>query len=149
MNKSKNHDTNIDTAARPRSCKRSDTLFQKSLLLFLTWREYFYSQPTHFSSQPKKYGFKQSFAPFTRPWGGEGSIDSQQKFAFSSYDDTPYKLFSWFKLEFNTRDKVIFVKICTWGLSPYQLFRSFPTPTALNQFQLWIGIFLFNCFCNQ
>ena len=38
----------------PRSCKRSDTLFQKSLLLFLTWREYFYSQPTHFSSQPKK-----------------------------------------------------------------------------------------------
>ena len=32
----------------------SDTLFQKSLLLFLTWREYFYSQPTHFSSQPKK-----------------------------------------------------------------------------------------------
>ena len=24
-------------------------LFQKSLLLFLTWREYFYSQPTHFS----------------------------------------------------------------------------------------------------
>ena len=25
-----------------------------SLLLFLTWREYFYSQPTHFSSQPKK-----------------------------------------------------------------------------------------------
>ena len=38
----------------PRSCKRSDTLFQKSLLLFSTWREYFYSQPTHFSSQPKK-----------------------------------------------------------------------------------------------
>ena len=37
-----------------RSCKRSDTLFQKSLVLFLTWREYFYSQPTHFSSQPKK-----------------------------------------------------------------------------------------------
>ena len=39
---------------RPRSCKRSKTLFQKSLLLFLTRREYFYSQPTHFSSQPKK-----------------------------------------------------------------------------------------------
>ena len=38
----------------PRSCKRSDTLFQKSLLLFSIWREYFYSQPTHFSSQPKK-----------------------------------------------------------------------------------------------
>ena len=37
-----------------RSCKRSNTLFQKSLLLFLTWREYFYSQLTHFSSQPKK-----------------------------------------------------------------------------------------------
>ena len=28
--------------------------FQKSLLLLSTWREYFYSQPTHFSSQPKK-----------------------------------------------------------------------------------------------
>ena len=28
-----------------RSCKRSDTLFQKSLLLFSTCREYFYSQP--------------------------------------------------------------------------------------------------------
>lgn len=28
----------------------------------------------------------------------------------------------------------------TWGLSPYQLFKSFPTPTARNQFQLWIGI---------
>ena len=38
----------------PRSCKRSNTLFQKSLLLYSTWREYFYSQPTHFSSQPKK-----------------------------------------------------------------------------------------------
>ena len=37
-----------------RSCKWSDTLFQKSLLLFSTWREYFYSQPTHFYSQPKK-----------------------------------------------------------------------------------------------
>jgi len=37
-----------------RSCKRSDTLFQKSLLSFSTWREYFYSQTTHFSSQPKK-----------------------------------------------------------------------------------------------
>ena len=44
-----------------RSCKRSDTLFQKSLLLFLAWREYFYSQP-------KKYWFKQSFPPFIRPW---------------------------------------------------------------------------------
>ena len=42
------------TRIDPRSCKRSDTLFQKSLLLFSTWREYFYSQPTHFSSQPKK-----------------------------------------------------------------------------------------------
>ena len=30
---------------RPRSCKRSNTLFQKSLLLFSTWRNYFYSQP--------------------------------------------------------------------------------------------------------
>ena len=29
----------------PRSCKRREILFQKSLLLFLTWREYFYSQP--------------------------------------------------------------------------------------------------------
>ena len=40
-----------------RSCRRSNTLFQKSLILFLTWREYLlylYSQPTHFSSQPKK-----------------------------------------------------------------------------------------------
>ena len=52
---------------KPWSCKRSDTLFQKSLLLFSIWREYFYSQPTHFSSQPKKQGFEQSFAPFTRP----------------------------------------------------------------------------------
>ena len=42
------------TLFEPRSCKRSNTLFQKSLLSFLTWREYFYSQPTHFSSQPKK-----------------------------------------------------------------------------------------------
>ena len=42
------------TLCRPRSCKRSHTLFQKSLLLFSTWREYFYSQSTHFSSQPKK-----------------------------------------------------------------------------------------------
>ena len=37
----------------PRSCERSNTLFKKYLLLFLTWREYFYSQPTRFSSQPK------------------------------------------------------------------------------------------------
>ena len=37
-----------------RSFKRSDTLFQLSLLLFLTWREYFYSQPTYYSSQPRK-----------------------------------------------------------------------------------------------
>ena len=29
-------------------------LFQVSLLLFLTWREYFCSEPTYFSSQPKK-----------------------------------------------------------------------------------------------
>ena len=34
--------------------KRSDTLFQISLLLFSTWREYFYIQPTNFSSQPNK-----------------------------------------------------------------------------------------------
>ena len=32
-----------------RSCKRREILFQKSWLLFSTWREYFYSQPTHFS----------------------------------------------------------------------------------------------------
>ena len=44
----------VHTSVTPRSCKRSDTLFQKSLHLFLTWREYFFSQPTHFSSQPKK-----------------------------------------------------------------------------------------------
>ena len=49
------------TMNHPRFCKRCNTLFQKSLLLISTWREYFYSQPTHFSSQPKK-------APFTRPW---------------------------------------------------------------------------------
>ena len=59
---------NEDNLLESRSCKRSDTKFQKSLLLFLTWREYFYFQPTHFSSQPKKLGFKQSSAPFTRPW---------------------------------------------------------------------------------
>ena len=40
--------------SHPRSCKRSNTMFQKSLLLFSTWREHFYSQPTQFSSQPKK-----------------------------------------------------------------------------------------------
>ena len=51
-----------------RSCKRREILFQKSWLLFSTWREYFYSQPTHFSSQPKKSGYKQSFSPFTKPW---------------------------------------------------------------------------------
>ena len=39
---------------KSRSCKRSDTLVQKSLILFSTWREYFNSQSTHFSSQPKK-----------------------------------------------------------------------------------------------
>ena len=45
----------ISSAMCPaRSCKRSEILFQISLLLFLTWTEYFYSQPTHFSSQPKK-----------------------------------------------------------------------------------------------
>ena len=38
----------------PRSCKRSNTLFQESLLLFSTWRENFCSQPTIFSSHPKK-----------------------------------------------------------------------------------------------
>ena len=43
-----------NTLYQPRSCKRSYTLFQKSLLLFSTWREYLYNQPTHFSSQPKK-----------------------------------------------------------------------------------------------
>ena len=37
-----------------RFCKMCKTLFQISLLLFSTWREYFYSQPTHFSNQPKK-----------------------------------------------------------------------------------------------
>ena len=36
-----------------RSFKRSETLFQISLLLFLTWREYFYSQPTHFLASQK------------------------------------------------------------------------------------------------
>ena len=36
-----------------RSCKRREILFQKSLLLFSTWKKYFYSQPTHFSSQSK------------------------------------------------------------------------------------------------
>ena len=36
-------------------------MFQISLLLFSTWREYFYSQPT-------KEGFKQSCSPFTKPW---------------------------------------------------------------------------------
>ena len=44
-----------------RVCKRREILFQISLLLFSTWREYFYSQP-------KKSGYRQSFAPFTRPW---------------------------------------------------------------------------------
>ena len=43
----------VQSTANPRSCKRSDTLFEKSLLLFSTRREYFYSQPTHFSSQQK------------------------------------------------------------------------------------------------
>ena len=34
--------------------KRSKTLFQISLLLFSTWREYFYSHSTNFYSQPNK-----------------------------------------------------------------------------------------------
>ena len=45
---------NYENGIWPRSCKRREILFQKSLLLFSTWREYFYSLPTHFSSQPKK-----------------------------------------------------------------------------------------------
>ena len=34
--------------------QRREILFQKSWLLFLTWREYFCSQPTLLSRQPKK-----------------------------------------------------------------------------------------------
>ena len=37
-----------------RICKRRGILFQISILLFSTWREYFYSQPTNFYSQPTK-----------------------------------------------------------------------------------------------
>ena len=33
------------TVLIPRTCKRRQILFHKSLLSFLTWREYFYSQP--------------------------------------------------------------------------------------------------------
>ena len=36
---------NYEYGIWPRSCKRRQILFQKSLLSFLTWREYFYSQP--------------------------------------------------------------------------------------------------------
>ena len=50
---------------KPRS---REIFFQISRLLFSTWREYFFSQPTHLSSQPKKSGYKQCFSPFTRPW---------------------------------------------------------------------------------
>ena len=31
-------------------------------------------EPTHFSSQQKKSGYKQSFSRFTRPWGQEGMV---------------------------------------------------------------------------
>ena len=41
-----------------RSCKSREILFLKSWLLFSTWREYYYSQQTHFYSQPKKSGYK-------------------------------------------------------------------------------------------
>ena len=51
----------------PRSCKRREILFKISWLLFST-------QPTHFSSQPKKSGYKQSFSPFTRPWVHPGPL---------------------------------------------------------------------------
>ena len=61
------YNISLSVFCNSRSCKRREILFQKSWLLFLTWREYFYSQPTHFSSQPKKSGYKQSFSPFTKP----------------------------------------------------------------------------------
>ena len=38
------------------------------LTFILTWREYFYSQPTNFYSQPKMSWLKQSSSPFTKPW---------------------------------------------------------------------------------
>ena len=37
---------------KPRICKRRGILYQISLLLFSTWRVYFYSQPSNFYSQP-------------------------------------------------------------------------------------------------
>ena len=46
--------TQLEAEQLVRSCKRRKILLQKSSLLFLTWREYFYSQPTHSPSQPKK-----------------------------------------------------------------------------------------------
>ena len=54
--------------AAPRICLRRGILFHISWLFFPTWREYFYSQPTNFFSQPTKLGFKQSSSPFTKPW---------------------------------------------------------------------------------
>ena len=42
------------TRTKSRISKRRGILFQISLLLSLTRREYFYSQPTHFSSQLNK-----------------------------------------------------------------------------------------------
>ena len=58
-------DSNLAVAAR--SCKRSDTLFQKSLLLLLTWREYFstVSQLTYPASQKSKDLIK---VPALLPW---------------------------------------------------------------------------------
>ena len=74
-----------------RSCKRSETLIQISLLLFLTWREYFYSQPTHFCSQQKSkdlikvslllQDLASTFDPVTLEIGG---VVIQKKFVFSS-----------------------------------------------------------------
>ena len=52
----------------PRICKRRGILFQISSLLFLTWKEYIYRQPTNFYSQPTKWGNEQSSSPFTKPW---------------------------------------------------------------------------------
>ena len=84
----------FDSAGWPRICKRRGILFQISLLIFLTWREYFNSKPTNFYSQPSKLGFKQSSSPFTKPLVRQYSILNLRKLATLRYQ---FKDFFWMK----------------------------------------------------
>ena len=72
------------------SCKRSNTLLQKSLLLFFTWREYF-------NSQPKNLGYKQclsvsnhSHPPYFM------ALAPKSPFHISIYSDQGMSIHGWF-----------------------------------------------------